>query len=132
MAIPMPANASMDFYRTCNPANPLPGGPPATPSVKGYLQPRIQTGRHGTALYLKWTHISYCNVGTDVRDSYNGQLNGWTNANADTAVLTDTVNATKTAFIVVYVERAMQGTPQDHLRIYLDRFQPQKWPSQAL
>jgi hypothetical protein len=47
-------------------------------------------------------------------------------------VLTDAVNGNKTPFVVVYVERALQGTPFDHYRVYLDRFQPQKWPSQAL
>jgi hypothetical protein len=30
------------------------------------------------------------------------------------------------------IKRALQGTPGDHYRVYLDRFQPQSWPSQAL
>jgi hypothetical protein len=132
MSLPMPPNVSVDIYRTTNVNSPTPGGVPAVAGVPGYLQSRVQTGRHGTALYLKWTHILYVNVGTDVRDSYNGQVNSWNSANADTVVLRDSIDKTATAFIVVYVERALIGTSQDHYRVYLDRFQPQSWPSQAL
>jgi hypothetical protein len=132
MALPMPPNVTVDIYRGTNVASPSPGGPPALAGVPGYLQPRVQTGRHGTALYLRWTHILYTNPGVDVRDAYNGQLNAWQSANADTVVLRDAVNKTATPFIVVYVERALIATSQDHYRVYLDRFQPQTWPSQAL
>jgi hypothetical protein len=132
MSLPMPPNVTVDIYRGCSPAAPYLGGAPAVPGVKAYLQPRVQTGRHGTALYLKWTHILYTDATVDVRDAYNGQLNALTAANADTVVLTDPVNNTKTAFYVAYVELALKGTALAHFRVYLDRFQPQTWPSAAL
>jgi hypothetical protein len=132
MAPPIPPSVSVDVYPTTNVSSPTPGRVPAVAGLPGYLQPRVQTGRHAPALYLRWTHILYTNPGVDVRDAYNGQLNAWTSANADTVVLRDNVNKTLTAWIVVYVERALIGTPGHHYRVYLDRFQPQSWPSQAL
>jgi hypothetical protein len=128
MAIPMPPNVSVDIYHSANPASPYPSGTPAVSGVTGYLQPRVQTGRHGTASYLKWTHIFYCSADVDVRDAYNSQLGTYDNTKADTLVINDLTDLTKkTAFYVVYVELA-----NGILRVYLDRFQPVTWPTTAL
>ena len=134
MALPMPPNVSVDIYTGANPSSPYPGGAPRQPSVPGYLQPRVQTGRHGTALYLKWTHILYVGPAVDVRDAYNSQFNSPTTNNADTVVLSDSTNPTtaRTAFYVVFVEVALHGTGYAHQRVYLDRFQPSQWPTDAL
>jgi hypothetical protein len=93
----------------------------------------VQTGRNGVANWLKWTHILYVAYGTDIRDAYNSQLDPARNNNiADTITLADQKNNSTTAFYVVYVEAALIGTPAAHLRVYLDRFLPNSWPSQAL
>ncbi len=133
MSLPMPSNVKVDIYRSASPATPYALGNAASVSVPGYLQPRVQTGRHGTAQWLKWTHILYLDSKVDVRDAYNSQLDpGRDNTKADTVILNDATNSTKTAFYVVFVEPALFGTPSAHLRVYLDRFQPASWPTTAL
>jgi len=126
MSLPMPPNVIVDIYRGCTPSQALPGGSPALIGVPGFLQPVVQTGRHGTANYLKWTHILYLDAAVDIRDAYNGQANSETIANADTVVLEN-----KTSFVVVYVELALRSTPNVHIRAYLDRLQPSAWPTEA-
>jgi hypothetical protein len=133
MALPMPPNVTVDIYRNSNPANPLPGGNPALAGVPGYLTPYVQTGRFGSAQWLKWTHILFLAPGTDVRDAYNTQLDpARSNNAADTVVLTDSGGVKKTPFYVVFVELAYKGTPLAQLRVYLDRFQPSQWPVDSL
>lgn len=134
MALPMPANVTVDIYRTANPSSPYTVGAAGPAGVKGFLKPLVGTGRHGTANWLKWTHVLYLPPSTDVRDAYNSQLDpARNNTIADTVILKDSTNsARKTAFYVVFVEVALRGTPFDHLRVYLDRFQPSAWPIDAL
>lgn len=134
MALPMPPNVTVDIYRTANPNSPYPVGTAAVPGVPGYLKPYAQSGRHGTANWLKWTHILLVPPTTDVRDAYNSQLDpARNNTLADTVVLKDSKNqSNKTAFYVVFVEVVLRGTPFVHLRVYLDRFQPSNWPVDAL
>jgi hypothetical protein len=131
--LPVPANVTVDIYRGSNPQAPLPVGTPAVAGVKGFLTPVVQTGRHGTAQYLKWTHILTLPPGTDIRDAYNTQLDPARNNNgADTVVLTDSGGVQKTPYYVVFVELAFKGTPLAQIRAYLDRFQPSAWPVDSL
>ena len=133
MASPLQPNVNVDVYRTANPASPYPSGLPAIAGLRGFLQPRAQAGRHGTALYLKWTHILYTDPGLDIRDAYNSQLDpARNNALADTVILKSTDATSKTAFYVVLVERANRGLASEHFRVYLDRFTPNLWPTDAL
>src|SRR5262245_61557999 len=134
MSLPMPANVTIDIYRTANPNAPYVLGAAGPFGVKGFLKPVVSSGRNGAAAWLKWTHLLYLPPGTDVRDAYNSQLDpARNNTIADTVILKDSaLPARKTAFYVVYVEVALRGTPFDHLRVYLDRFQPSSWPSDAL
>jgi hypothetical protein len=133
MGLPMPANVTVDIYRNSNPSAPLPGGTPAVAAIAGYLAPWVQAGRFGSASWLRWTHILYLPAGTDVRDAYNSQLDpNRSNNLADTVVLTDSGGVKKTPFYVVFVELAFKGTAFAQLRVYLDRFQPSQWPSNAL
>jgi hypothetical protein len=69
-----------------------------------------------------------------VRDAYNSQLDpGRNNNNADTVILLDsTVAGRETAYYVVFVEIVARGTPQQHTRVYLDRFLPNAWPTDSL
>src|SRR5438105_11492454 len=118
MAIPMPPNVSVDIYHSANPASPYPGGTPAVSGVIGYLQPRVQTGRHGTASYLKWTHILYVDPSVDVRDAYNSQLDpARDNTKGDTVILTSADGSSTTAFYVAFVEGALRTTTFSHLRV---------------
>lgn len=131
--LPIPSNVTVDIYRMANPQMPVPQGNPAVPGIKGYLKPVVQTGRHGTAQYLKWTHILILPPNTDVRDAYNTQLDpNRQNNSADTVVLTDSGGVNKTPFYVVFVEQAFRGTPLAQIRVYLDRFQPSAWPVDSL
>src|SRR5271166_6520666 len=106
MSLPMPANVTVNIYRTANPSSPYPSGSPAVSGVPGYLQPAAQDGRFGSASYLKWTHVLYLPPGTDIRDAYNSQLDpARNNNNADTVILLDsTVAGRETAYYVVIVE----------------------------
>src|ERR1700730_2946105 len=107
MSLPMPSNITVDIFRTANPGSPYALGSAGPAGVKGYLQPRVQTGRHGTATWLKWTHILYVDATVDVRDAYNSQLDpSRDNTKADTVILQSS-GGIKTAFYVVYVERVL-------------------------
>lgn len=134
MALPMPPNVTVNIYRTANPSSPYTLGTAGPQGVPGYLRPALSTGRNGSASWLKWTHVLSLPPGIDVRDAYNSQLDpARNNAIADTLILVDSRNAAaRTAFFVVFVEVALRGSPLQHLRVYLDRFQPSAWPVDAL
>jgi hypothetical protein len=128
----MPSNVTVDIYQGANPSSPVPGGAPRLSGVPGYLRPDVYRGRHGSASWLRWTHILVLQSGTDVRDAYNSQLDpSRNNSAADTVVVKDS-NGNKVPYYVVFVEDAFRGTSYAQLRVYLDRFQPQQWPSDAV
>ncbi len=129
----MPPNVTVSIYRTANPSSPYPGGSPAVSGVQGYLKPAVMDGRFGTAMYLKWTHILYIPPGIDIRDAYNSQLDpSRNNTIADTVILNDSTTSAKTAYYVAYVEIIARNSPMQHIRVYLDRFQPSSWPTDSL
>jgi hypothetical protein len=131
MALPIPPNVTVKIYRNSNPNNPVPTGNPAV-TVSGYLQPFVRAGRYGSAQWLRWTHILVLPSGTDVRDAYNSQLDpNRSNSLADTVVVTDSANNV-VPYYVVFVEDAFRGTSYAQIRVYLDRFQPQQWPSDGI
>src|SRR5262245_27953620 len=128
MALPMPTNVTVDIYRTANPGAPYTLGALSAGNVRGFLKPAAQHGRFGSPSSLKWTHILYLAPNIDIRDAYNTQLDpARDNTKGDTVILKD--GAKQTAFYVAFVERVAHGTPQVHLRAYLDRFQPSNWPT---
>ena len=130
--LPFPANVTVDLYRGSNAGGPYAFGPLAQKAIPAYLVGADQSGRFGTALWLKWTHVLYVDL-IDIRDAYNTQLDPARNDSlGDTVVLTDSVNANKTAYWVNFVERIAIGTPQTHLRAYLDHFIPNAWPTDSL
>ncbi len=134
MSLPVPVNIAVDIYRTCNPSSPYTLGTLSASGVKGHLRPTATNGRFGSASYLKWTHILYLPAGTDVRDAYNSQLDpARDNTLADTVVVPDSaVGGRKTAYYAVYVEVVARGSPLQHLRVYLDRFAPNGWPTDSV
>lgn len=99
---------------------------------KGLLIASLQAGRLGSASWLKWTHILLLDKSVPIQDAYNSQLDpARDNTRGDTVVLTDSGGSNKTAYYVVFVEQIARGTPQQHQRVYLDRFQPNTWPNDA-
>jgi hypothetical protein len=125
----MPTNVTVDIYAGSDPANTNPAGNPRTAGVKGYLKPTVQTGRHGTASWLRWTHVLYINTGVQVQDAYNSQNDPARNNNlGDTVVLANDLAApgqgARTPFFVVFVEVVNRSLPSEHQRVYLDRFKP--------
>jgi hypothetical protein len=134
MALPMPPNVTVNIYRTANPGAPYSLGAAGPQGVRGFLRPVLPSGRNGSANWLKWTHLLSLPPGTDIRDAYNSQLDpSRNNSLADVVVLASSVGAgARTAFYVVFVEVALRGSAFEHLRIYLDRFQPSTWPVDSL
>src|SRR5579862_4976134 len=72
--LPVPQNVTVDIYRNADPTAPVPTGNPAVAQVPGHIKPVMTSGRFGSALYLKWTHLLILPSGTDIRDAYNSQL----------------------------------------------------------
>lgn len=132
MTLPLASNVTVSIYAGSSASAPYTLGALRS-TVKGFLKPRVQDGRYGAASWLKWTHWLLLPAGTDVRDAYNSQLDpSRNNALGDTVILLDSGGTKKTAFYVVFVEQVSRGTPAASLRVYLDRFQPQTWPTDAL
>jgi hypothetical protein len=130
MALTISPNVTVNVYAGSNAGAPYSFGALRS-TQRGYLQPRVQDGRFGSAQWLKWTHWLLLNSGVDIRDAYNSQLDpSRNNALGDTVVLAG--GASQTAFYVAFVEAVNVGTPSAYLRAYLDRFQPSQWPTQAL
>jgi hypothetical protein len=134
MALVSPANVTVSIYAGSNANSPYTlgalrnGGP-----VRGYLLPKVQDGRYGSAQWLKWTHWLLLNPGIDIRDAYNSQLDpARNNALGDTVIELDQGGVKQTAWYVVFVEGIGPGTASSYLRCYLDRFQPSGWPTTAL
>lgn len=134
MSLPTPANVTVDIHRTTNPSSPYAAGSPAVRDVPGFLKPVMPSGRSGTASWLRWTHVLYLPPEIDIRDAYNSQLDPARNDTlADTVILHDSaVSGRKTAYYVVFVEVVARGSPAQHLRVYLDRFAPNAWPTDSL
>jgi hypothetical protein len=129
MALLLPINATVSIYRGFNVNNPYPTAlmSPAVPAVGGHLKQHVRNGRFGRAATLHWTTVLYLPPGTDIRSAYNSQLNSWQPANADTILLADyPILGWCTAFLVVLVQRIHRGTPDDCLRVHLDRMQPRQ------
>jgi hypothetical protein len=132
MALLLTTNVTVSIYRTANASSPYSLGS-LSATVKGYLKPMVQNGRFGSASWLKWTHWLLLGPTVDIRDAYNSQLDpSRNNTIADTVILLDSGGVKKTAFYVAFVEQVSRGSPVQHLRAYLDRFQPSAWPVDSL
>lgn len=131
MTLPTPINCTVSIYAGSNAVSPYSLGTLRS-TVSGHLEARTQDGRYGSALWLKWTHWLLVDAEVDIRDAYNSQLDpSRDNANGDTVILLDSGGVKQTAFYVVFVEQIARGTAAAHQRVYLDRFQPSAWPTDA-
>jgi hypothetical protein len=102
--------------------------------LNAHLRHHVRNGRFGyfaggaaagADAPLRWTIGLLVNLGSDLRDAYDGQLIADAIANGDTVMVADyPVLGTCCAFVVVLVQRRGRGTPGDHLRVYLDRARP--------
>src|SRR5437870_2986941 len=129
MALLVPPNVTVSIYRGSDPSSPYSLGSLVV-SAKGYLKPVAPSGRFGSASWLNGTHVLLLAPTSDVRDAYNTQLDpSRDNTKADTVILLDSGGSNKTAYYAVFVEQVSRGTPAAHLRVYLDRFQPNAWPN---
>lgn len=130
--LPSAANCTIDIYRGTNVVTGLPSGAPVIQGVKGHL---INKFKHGRKVYPpapRITHVVLLDGTIDIRDAYNSALNTLNPAQADTVMLHDSASGQPTTpFYVVYVERLLRGGQGEHLRVYLDRFQPSQWPTDA-
>ncbi len=126
MPLPVPPNITVDLYRGFDPAHPYPleGAALTYRGLAGYLRPQMQAGRFGfRARNVYWTHRMDFDLGTDVRDAYQSQLDpARADALGDTLLASDyPLPGQCTAFYVVLVARDRGG---DFLRVYLDRLRP--------
>lgn len=124
MSLPTTANTTGDIYRSGV-------GPPAAPSVAGvacHLDANFARGLEvgeSTAVANRFTHVILVDATVDVRDDYNL---GAVGVNLDSVYIPD---KNGTAFKVIFVERKLKGTAQDHKKVYLLR-QTVTWPSNNL
>ena len=122
--LPVPQNVTVDIYRNADPTAPRPDlegsarpseylracHPAVVAQVSGNIKPVMTSGRFGSALYLKWTHLLILPAGTDIRDAYNSQLDpSRSNNAADTVVVTDS-QGNAVPYYVVFVEQAYRGS----------------------
>ncbi len=124
MSLPISTNTTCDIYRT----GVSPPSSPATAGVPCVLQPDWRGGNEAgdrEVNTLAWTHVMLVDVSVDIRDAYTGHM---------TSTLQDTIyvpDQSGTAFNVMFIERVQRGTPQEHLRVFLDRQTP-SWPTNEL
>jgi hypothetical protein len=124
MTLPYPVNVTVDIYRTFDVTNPIQVGQPAVSKLQAHLRHHLKNGRFGfQTKELYWTNVLHLPLGTDIRSAYNSQLDpAYRPQNADTVVVRDWPNdGDVTAFMVVMVTRALRGTPNEHLKCYLDK-----------
>jgi hypothetical protein len=131
MTLAVSANVTFNLYRGSSSTTPYSFGA-VVGTYQGYLKPEASSGRFGSAQWLKWTHELWLAPTVDIRDAYNSQLDpARDNTRGDTVVVTGS-EGHLTAYYVVFVEQVARGTVAAYLRVYLDRFQPQSWPTDSL
>jgi hypothetical protein len=134
MAGAVAANVTFDVYRGYAPATPYspPNRPAILAGIGGFLRNHVENGRFGYLIPgqndvpIYWTNILEVALGTDARDAYDSELNADTIRNGDTIMVADyPVVGACTAFVCVMVQRRNRQNAGDHVRLYLDRAQPQ-------
>jgi hypothetical protein len=111
MSLPMPANVSVDIYRSGNGTN-----TPDVAAVAAFLQPKGQS----TLTTENYTHILYVDWRVDIRDAFTSGLT-WGPA-ADIVYLpAGIIPANATKFQVVLIRRMARGTASDHKQVLLQR-----------
>jgi len=115
MTVPVATNTTCDVYHN------QPTNPPGSPDVAGvpiYLLADWVGGmEHGENRdkSLNYTHVALMDHTVDVRDAFSA---GGIVQNIPYLYVPD---KTGTPFVVIFVERMMRGTAQDHKRVWLQR-----------
>jgi hypothetical protein len=123
--LPITANQTCDIWRNGNLANVSPDVSNVQCFLTASYHGRMEHGE-GDAAQCRYSHTMLMPVGTDCRDGYSY---GTYNNLPDSVTIPAGANtAVRTIFNVVFVETKARGTPQEHLKCYLDRITPQ-WPS---
>jgi len=127
--LPVPNNTTCDVYTSALAVRET--GVPIllTPCFPASHVANINAGSPGTL--LRFTHIALVPLGTDIRDGYIGNVTGTPPTESTPDEIFVPSHATGTPFFVLFVERTAYGTPQDCLRVYLQRGTP-PWPTQNL
>ena len=114
-----------DIWRNGNLANPSPDVANVPCVLQASYYDRMEHGEGDSAI-CRYTHTMLLPVGTDLRDGYSY---GTYNNSPDSVVIPAGAGTTLgTIFNVTFVETKAKGTPQEHLKAYLDRITPQ-WPT---
>ncbi len=116
MAVPVPTNTTGDIYHNGN----APRAAPDVSAVNLYLTADWVGGmEHGEnrSVSLNYTHVALLDYSVDVRDIWQtGGIN-----QAGTGPMIYIPNQNGTGFNILFIERVMRGTAQDHKRVWLQR-----------
>jgi hypothetical protein len=112
-----------DIWRNGNLGNP-PDVANVTCFLKGDYQRHTESGERDP-MDSRFTYTMLLPLGADCRDGYSYGAYG---NSPDTIGIPAGAGALATLFNVVFVESKAKGTPQEHLKVYLDRITP-TWPS---
>jgi hypothetical protein len=125
MGLPLPPNTTFDLYRP-------PNLPPSAPDSAGnpcVFQPDYGDGlSHGERdpASFRYEAVLLCDLGVDVRDTYDAGTQNVSGGSADYLFLPDQNGA---KWQVIFVERVGWGTATDHKRVYLQRAAVPPWPT---
>ena len=124
-SLPVPPNTLFDLFRN---------GVQVTLGLKGYLVPKMITGRHGPQLTgatgpglltgseytgLKFTHVMLVPASIDIRDGWAGKTTAYSNLTRDEVYVPDFVSGA--LYKVNYVEVINRATALEMKRVYLER-----------
>lgn len=125
MSLPIRPNTTCDIFRI---SHAPPGDDPDVAAVPCFLLPDWRRGQEAgdrSNPGLTWTHVLLVAADVDIRDQYIG-ISG--QSGQDRIWIPD---GNGTSFNVVFVELVQRGTPNEHKRVYIDRFAP-TWPTNEL
>jgi len=123
MSLPVTPNNTCDIYHPGN-------APPAAPDVAAvpiFLKADWVGGQEhgeGRSTINNYTHVLLMDASVDVRDN-------WSPSGAAATNSLYIPDKNGTPFNIIFVERVLRGTPQDHKRIYVQRQGP-TWPTSNL
>jgi len=123
MSLPVTPNNTCDIYHPGN-------APPAAPDVAAvpiFLKADWVGGQEhgeGRSTINNYTHVLLMDVSVDVRDN-------WSPSGAAATNKLYIPDKNGTPFTIIFVERVLRGTPQDHKRVHVQRQGP-TWPTSNL
>jgi hypothetical protein len=123
--LPTPPNMTCDIWRSGNLGNPSPDVANVQCALVANYLGHTEHGEKDP-VEQRFTHTMLMPVGTDCRDGYDEGTYG--NNPDNVTIPAGATAANYTIFDVIFVETKAKGTPQEHLKVYLDRVTPE-WPT---